>query len=59
LGALYSNGWGVSRDPRAAVSWFERAARQGNDVSEQALRDLLAQGVGEAAAALHRLGLSP
>jgi len=57
VGALYLNGLGVSRDYRAAVPWFERAAKQGVEPSKAALRDLAAEGVPEAAAAVLHLHL--
>ena len=59
VGMLYEMGWGVPRDLRMAVSFFVRAAKQGAEPSKAALRDLAAQGVLEAAAALRRLGLTP
>jgi len=39
--------------------WFTRAAKQGDEVSKEALHDLAAEGVPEAVAALRRLGLAP
>ena len=29
LGAMYDNGWGVSRDPNIAIKWYTLAAEQG------------------------------
>ena len=59
VGSLYSFGLGLPRDPRAAVIWLERAAKHGAEESKAALRDLAAEGVPEAAAALRRLRLAP
>jgi len=59
VGLLYANGSGVPQDLRAAVMWLERAAKQGAEPSKAALRDLAAEGVPEAAAAVRRLGLAP
>jgi uncharacterized protein len=30
LGAMYDNGWGVSRDPNIAIKWYTLAAEQGH-----------------------------
>jgi len=59
VGALYASGWGVLRDPRAATLWFERAAKKGDEGARKALRELAAEGVPEASAALRRLRLAP
>ena len=59
LGQLYFNGLGVPRDVRTAVSWLERAAKQGHNRSEEELRELAVEGVPEAVAAARRLGLTP
>jgi len=56
LALLYADGLGVPRDVHAAVTWLERAAKQGFGASKQELRNLAAEGVPEAAAALRRLG---
>jgi len=56
---LYENGWGATRDLRAASLWFERAAKQGDEAAAHALRGFVAEGVPEAAAALRRLRLAP
>jgi len=58
VGLFYANGWGVLRNLSTAVQWFERAAKQGDRRSAQALRNLAADGVPEAAAALRRIGLA-
>ena len=59
MGVLYANGWGVTRNPRAASVCFELAAKQGDEGAAQALRNIAAEGVPEAAAALRRLRLAP
>jgi len=59
VGLLYSYGLGMPRDPRAGVMWLERAAKQGAEPSKMTLRNLAAEGVPEAAAAVRRLGIAP
>ena len=59
VGVLYANGLGAPRDLCAAVTWLERAARQGLEESKQTLHELASKGVLEAAAAVRRLGLAP
>lgn len=34
LGALYENGWGVSKDMKAATEWYSRAAAQGSAMAQ-------------------------
>jgi len=50
---------GTPQDKRKAAAWFERAARQGFEASEEALQELAEEedATPEAAAALRRLGL--
>jgi TPR repeat protein len=57
LGELYHNGWGVPANPREAATYHARAAAQGAEGSKNALCLLATEGVSEATAALHRLGL--
>lgn len=46
LGTLYQHGHGVARDPRAAMAWYERAARRGHAEAAFALAFLLYYGAG-------------
>jgi TPR repeat protein len=57
MGELYRHGWGVPKSPREAATYHARAAAQGDEGSKTALRILATEGVSEATAALHRLGL--
>jgi TPR repeat protein len=57
VGVLYADGLGVLRDLRAAVLWFARAATKGHKEPKEMLLALASEGVPEAAAALHRLGV--
>ena len=47
----------MPKSPREAATYHARAAAQGEEASKNALRLLAAEGVSEATAALHRLGL--
>jgi len=49
----------LPRDLGTAASCYERAGKQGNGYSIQALRKLAADGVPEAVAAARRLRLAP
>jgi len=55
----YENGQGMSRDPLTVAAWFERAAKQEDAHSKQALRRLAAEGIPKAVAAVRRLRLAP
>jgi hypothetical protein len=55
---LYANGLGVPQDDREAARWFAKSAAQGDEDSITSLRELAAEGVPEAAAALRRLRLA-
>jgi TPR repeat protein len=57
LGELYRLGWGVAKSAREAVTYHTRALAQGEEASKRALCQLATEGVSEATAALHRLGL--
>lgn len=46
LGRMLLYGWGVKRDPQAAVRWFTAAAEGGNAAAQNLLGTLLAQGTG-------------
>jgi TPR repeat protein len=41
IGALYENGWGVRRDYRQAIQWYQKAAAQGNTAAQSAIEKLL------------------
>jgi len=45
---MYANGRGVARDDAQAVSWFRKAADQGNADAQYNLGELYAQGRGVA-----------
>jgi TPR repeat protein len=57
IGHLFRNGLGVPRDLHAAASWFSRAAARGFELAKTCLLELAVEGVPEATAALHRLGI--
>ncbi len=46
LGSLYSRGWGVPRDPRAAQAWWWRAARAGLPAAMYNMGSTLSEGRG-------------
>lgn len=54
LGTMFQHGHGVAHDPRAAVHWYERAARQRHPLAQFALGFLLHQGMGDDHNAVHR-----
>ena len=58
MGTLYAEGWGVPQDKREASRWWAKSAAQGNEDAIESLRELAAEGVPEAAAALRRLRLA-
>jgi TPR repeat protein len=58
MGLLYANGWGVPQDKREAARWWAKSAAQGDEDAIWNLRELAADGVPEAAAALRRLRLA-
>ena len=58
MGILFANGWGVPKDEREAARWFAKSAARGDEASITNLRELAAEGVPEAAAALRRLRLA-
>ena len=58
-GAIYATGQGVPADYREAARWFARGAVKGEEHCIEQLRELAAEGVPEAAAALRRLRLAP
>lgn len=49
LGRFRQEGWGRPRDPVAACTWFERAARRQVPAAEHFWADCLAQGIGRPA----------
>ena len=57
IGRMFLEGLGVPRDLHTAASWFSRAAAHGNEDAKTSLRLLSVEGVPEATAALHRLGI--
>jgi TPR repeat protein len=46
LGLFYQQGWGRTRDPVRACSWFQKAAQHGVPTAEHFWGDCLAQGIG-------------
>ena len=46
LGAMYHNGWGVSRDYAEAVGWYRRAAAQDYALAQNNLGDMYDSGEG-------------
>jgi TPR repeat protein len=57
LGVLYVQGWDVPRDVREGIKWLAKAAAQGLESAIEVLRQLAADGVADAAAALRSLRL--
>lgn len=48
IGHLYMNGWGVPRDPSAAVHWFERGVEKKSASAYVGLGYALLEGQGKA-----------
>ena len=46
LPRLYWQGWGVLRDDKEAVQWFQKAASQGLDIAQTNLGSMYGQGRG-------------
>ena len=46
VGMFYQEGWGRPRDPAAACTWFEKAAKRKVPTAENNWADCLAQGIG-------------
>ena len=44
LGRMYHNGVGVTKDDAKAAEWWEKAAAQGNESAQEALKNLHANG---------------
>lgn len=46
LGVMFATGQGVTRDPKAAAQWYEKAGEQGYAVAQHNLGGLYEQGLG-------------
>jgi uncharacterized protein len=46
LGRIYENGIGVTQDSTQAVSWFRKAAEQGEAIAQTALGVMYESGIG-------------
>ena len=44
LGRMYYNGVGVAKDDAKAAEWWQKAAAQGNEAAQEALKNLHASG---------------
>ena len=44
LGRMYHNGVGVAKDDAKATEWWQKAAAQGNEAAQEALKNLKADG---------------
>jgi len=43
MGELYENGWGVPKSLPRAISWYQKAADQGNKIAIKKLEDFKKQ----------------
>ena len=46
MGLIYDNGWGVPQDYKVAISWYRKAAEQGETAAQYNLGLMYANGLG-------------